>query len=131
MLLARHCGRRAAASCVGDLDLVTAVRAPEAIGHAQDRTNALICDLGDVWLVDLAGLRVLLNAAARARRTGAPLTITNCPPIVPRMLALLKLQPALDIQAQPSVFHSLRFTAAPLRRGSGHHARNTTDALRI
>ena len=86
---------------VGELDLATADRAREAIGDAQDQTTALSCDLGDVWFVDLSGLRVLLDAAARARETGALLTITNCPPLVPRMLALLSLEDALDIQDAP------------------------------
>ena len=77
---------------VGELDLVTADRAREAIGRAQDETTALTCDLGDVWFVDFSGMRVLLDATDRARRTGARLTILNCPPLVPRMLALLGLQ---------------------------------------
>ena len=88
---------------VGELDFVTADLAREAIAHAQDETLGLNCDLGDVWFVDLTGLRVLLDAAARAGRAGARVTITNCPPIVPRMLALLKLQDALDIQTSPTL----------------------------
>ena len=84
---------------VGELDLVTADHAREAIGQAQDQTRALICDLGDVWFVDFSGLRVLLEAAERARETGARLTIASCPPLVPRMLRLLDLQDALEIQA--------------------------------
>ena len=85
---------------VGELDLVTADQAREALRHAQAETRALTCDLGDVWFVDFSGLRVLLEAAARARRTGARLTVANCPPIVPRMLALLRLEDALEIQAR-------------------------------
>ena len=88
---------------VGELNLVTADLAREAIGNAQDETPGLSCDLGDVWFVDLTGLRVLLDAAARAGQAGARLTITNCPPIVPRMLALLDLRDALDIQAAPTL----------------------------
>ena len=97
----------AAESCrlmlVGELDLVTADLAREAIGSAQDETPGLSCDLGDVWFVDLTGLRVLLDAADRAGQAGAGVTITNCPPIVPRMLALLNLRDALDIQATPTL----------------------------
>ena len=84
---------------VGELDVVTADRAREAIRQAQDQTRALICDLGDVWFVDFSGLRVLLEAAERARETGARLTIASCPPLVPRMLRLLDLQDALEIHA--------------------------------
>jgi anti-anti-sigma factor len=103
---------------VGELDLVTADRAREAIRRVQDKTAALICDLGDVWFVDLSGLRVLLEAAARARRTGARLTIANCPPIVPRMLVLLQLVDALDIQAAP------RPVAPPAPRARSGRLRN-------
>ena len=85
----------------GELDLVTADHARAALRHAQDETSALICDLGDVWFIDFAGMRVLLEAAAHARQSGARLTIANCPPLVPRMLRLLKLEDALEIQAAP------------------------------
>jgi ABC-type transporter Mla MlaB component len=73
---------------------------------AQARTRALICDLGDVWFIDLAGLRVLLDASARARLAGARLTVTNCPPIVADMLAALRLEDGLDLQAAPPVLAS-------------------------
>jgi anti-anti-sigma factor len=86
---------------VGELDLVTADHARDAIRRAQDRTTELICDLGDVWFVDFSGLCVLLEAVARARDTGARMTIANCPPLVPRMLRLLELQDALDVEAAP------------------------------
>jgi anti-sigma B factor antagonist len=82
---------------VGELDLVTADRAREAVRHAQDESRVLVCDLGDVWFVDLSGLRVLLDAAARARRSGSRMTVANCPPIVPRMLRLLGLEDALEL----------------------------------
>ncbi len=92
---------------VGALDLVTADRARAEIHHAQHETRALICDLGDVWFIDFSGLRVLLEATARARLTGARLTVAHPPPLVPRMLALLKLQDALEIDEAPRL-------AAPL-----------------
>jgi anti-sigma B factor antagonist len=85
---------------IGELDLVTAERARTAIRSAQDETRVLICDLGDVWFVDLSGLRVLLDATAHARRTGGRLTIASCPAIVPRMLRLLKLEGALEIEVR-------------------------------
>jgi anti-anti-sigma factor len=84
---------------VGELDLVTAEHARTAIRRAQNETGALICDLGDVWFVDLSGLRVLLDAAAYAELTGGRLTLANCPPIVPRMLRLL--DDVQEIRATP------------------------------
>ena len=97
---------------VGELDIATAGRARAAIRHAQARTSALVCDLGDVWFVDFSGLRVLIEATARARQSGARLTIVNCPPIVPRMLALLQLDEPLDVQAAATP------AAPPARHGS-------------
>ena len=49
---------------VGELDLVTADSARQAVRRAQDEAAALTFDLGGVWFVDLSGLRVLLDAAA-------------------------------------------------------------------
>ena len=91
----------------GELDLLTADGAREAVRGAQDEAGAVLCDLADVWFVDLSGLSVLLDAARHARLTGGRLTLTNCPPIVPRMLRLLGLEDALEIQAaQPSAASS-------------------------
>ena len=86
---------------VGELDLATADRAREAIRHAQDQTPVLTCDLGDVWFIDLSGLRVLVDATTHARQTGTHLTVTNSPPIVPRMLTILGLDDALHLQDPP------------------------------
>ena len=92
---------------VGELDLVTFERARVAIRRAQAETSVLTCDLGDVWFVDLSGLRVLIDAAAHAKLVGGTLTLANCPPIVPRMLRLLKLDGTLEIQAGPPVAASV------------------------
>jgi anti-sigma B factor antagonist len=82
----------------GELDLVTADLARDAIRRAQADGRTVICDLSDVRFVDVSGLRVLLDATANARLTGRRLTIANCPPIVPRMLKLLGLGDTLDIR---------------------------------
>lgn len=81
---------------IGELDLMTARRARAAIRRAQNETRALTCDLGDVWFVDVAGLRVLLDATTHANLTGGAVTFAHCPPIVPRMLRLLELDDVLD-----------------------------------
>ena len=82
---------------VGELDLVTADRARESLRSAQAESRELICDLGDIWFVDLSGLRVLIDATTHARTTMSRLIIANCPSIVPRMLHLLDLEDALEI----------------------------------
>jgi anti-anti-sigma regulatory factor len=54
-----------------------------------------------VWFVDLSGLRVLIDASAQATLAGGHLVVTNCPPIVPRMLRVLELRDALDVRPAP------------------------------
>ena len=83
---------------VGELDLVTAEYARDALDRAQAQSRSLVCDLSDVSFVDLSGLRVLLDAAEHATLTGRRLTIAHCPAIVPRMLDLLGIQSMLDIE---------------------------------
>ena len=85
----------------GELDLATADRARAAIALAQDESRVLICDLGDLWFIDLTGLLVLVSAAAHAKRTGRRLIVANSPPIVPRMLRILGLDDALEVPAAP------------------------------
>jgi anti-anti-sigma factor len=85
----------------GELDVVTAASAAARIRRAQDESSILICDVSGLWLVDLTGLRVLLDANARARRSGRRLLVANAPSIVPRMLRLLKLEHALEVPAVP------------------------------
>jgi anti-anti-sigma factor len=85
----------------GELDLVTAAGAAVRIRRAQDESSILICDLGGLWLVDLTGMRVLLDATAHARRSGRRLLVANAPSIVPRMLRLLNLEHALEVPALP------------------------------
>jgi anti-anti-sigma factor len=85
----------------GELNLATADRARVCIRHAQDDAQVLICDLAALWFIDLIGLRVLLDAAALAERTGRRLIIVNAPPILPRLLGVLKLDDALEVADAP------------------------------
>jgi anti-anti-sigma factor len=85
----------------GELDVATADRARAFIRLAQDDSHALICDLGDLWFIDVTGLRLLLDADVYAEHTGRRLIIANAPPILARMLLLLKLNDALEAPAPP------------------------------
>ena len=96
----------------GELDLVTAAGAAVRIRRAQDESSVLICDLSGLWLVDLTGLRVLLDATAHARRSGRRLLVANAPTIVPRMLRVLKLEHALEVPTLPLRTPRLRECAA-------------------
>jgi anti-anti-sigma factor len=82
----------------GELDLVTAARARAVVRRAQDEARVLICDLGDVPFIDL---RVLLDATAHARRTASRLIVANAPPVLPRMLRILRLEHELEVPAAP------------------------------
>ena len=85
----------------GELDLVTAAQAAARVRRAQDESRVLICDLAGLWLVDVTGLRVLLDASAYAMRTGRRLLVANAPAVVPRMLRLLKLEHVLEVPSLP------------------------------
>ena len=88
---------------IGELDLATAARARDALAAAQAASPSVICDLGDVSWIDASGVRVLLDAAAHARCTGGRLTFARCPASLPRLLGLLGLEGALEIEA-PALF---------------------------
>ena len=109
---------------VGELDLVTADRAQAAIRRAQNETRALTCDLGDVWFVDLSGLRVLVDATAHAKLTGGRLTIDHCPPIVPRMLRLLGLEHALELRSTSAAAVGVTPRCDRFRRSPGRAPRS-------
>jgi anti-anti-sigma factor len=92
----------------GELDVTTASRAAVHVRRAQDESRVLICEISGLWFVDVTGLRVLVDAAVYARRTGRRLLVANAPPIVPRMLRLLGLEQAIEVPSLP-----LRTPAAP------------------
>ena len=81
---------------LGDLDLVSAEAARQALQDAQDAADHVVCDLARSAYVDLRGLRVLLDAAARARRDGTRLTVIRRPTGLRRMLDVLDLEALLD-----------------------------------
>lgn len=94
---------------VGDLDLAAAAYARDVIRRAQAETGDVVCDLGYVSFLDLAGLQVLIDAAAHARQRNARLTVANSPPLLPRILRLLELQGLLELEGHSAA-------AAPLPR---------------
>jgi anti-anti-sigma factor len=81
----------------GELDLATVDAARDAIRRASDEADHVICDLGAVWFIDVSGVHVLVDAAIQAREDGTWFAVANCPPIVPRMLGVLRLHDTLEI----------------------------------
>ena len=94
---------------VGDLDLAAAAYARDTIRRAQDEAGDVVCDLGYVSFLDLAGLQVLVEAAAYARQQNTRLTVANSPPLLPRILRLFRAQGLTELEAHLA-------PAAPLTR---------------
>jgi anti-anti-sigma factor len=82
---------------IGDLNLAAATHARDVIRRAQDETGDVLCDLGYVSFLDLAGLQVLLDASAHARQNNRSLTVANSPPLLPEILQLFRLEGCLEI----------------------------------
>lgn len=73
-------GRPAVVHVVGGLDLAAVPEVRRAVATAgQDRPATPAMDLGDVVHLDSSGLRVLLDAAARARRRDGRMVIVAPP----------------------------------------------------
>ena len=83
---------------VGDLDLAAAAYARDAIRRAQEEAGDVLCDLSYVSFLDLAGLQVLLDAAAHARQHDTRLTVANSPPVLPRILSMFRLQDCIELE---------------------------------
>ena len=104
----RHGEEIARLTLMGELDLITASRAAARIRRAQAESRVLICDLSGVWFLDITGLRVLLDAATYADHTGRRLLVANAPPVLRRMLRLLKLEHALEVPTRPLRVRTVR-----------------------
>ena len=102
----------------GELDLTAVDRAATALDRALDEAGRVHCHLGPLRFIDLCGLQALLDATARARREGARLTVTDGPPSLTRIVSVLGLDEALDIDcgATPSGREPLRLVP-PSGRG--------------
>jgi anti-anti-sigma factor len=86
----------------GELDVASAARARAAIARAQADSAAVVCDLRGLSFIDVRGVHVLLDAAADARCNGGRLTVAHPPATLLRLLGLLGLEHALEIESTPS-----------------------------
>jgi anti-sigma B factor antagonist len=75
----------------GELDLATAGVLADRLRRAQGRRETIVLDLDELAFIDAAGLRVVLTAAADARRDGWGFTVTRGSAPVRRLFALLDL----------------------------------------
>ena len=73
----------------GELDLATAPTLELELDRLDWRSGLVLVDLRRLTFIDLAGMRILLAAHARARRHGGELAIVRGPRIVERLVRLL------------------------------------------
>ena len=91
----------------GDLDLSTAKRAEEAI-EAAERSGAatVVVDLRGLSFMDSTGLRVIVSADKRARRSNKRVVIVQGPAPVRRVFEITRLDERLDIVDTPDEIES-------------------------
>lgn len=64
--------------CAGDLDLAAVDTFTASVGDAlRERPTGLVLDLSGVGFCDTVGLRILLSAAAKARRQGCSIGLAG------------------------------------------------------
>lgn len=92
---------------VGELDLATCPSFEQALEKAQGSASIVSIDLQEATFVDCSGLRVIVQAAARAAATGAKLTLVGPAGQVERLLTLTGPFRTIDISqfepATPSI----------------------------
>ena len=86
----------------GDLDLSTAKRAEEAIEQAERSGHpTVVVDLRGLSFMDSTGLRVIVSADKRARRSNKRVVIVQGPAPVRRVFEITRLDERLDIVDAP------------------------------
>ena len=86
----------------GDLDLSTAKRAEEAIEAAErSGSSMVVVDLRGLSFMDSTGLRVIVSADKRARRSNKRVVIVQGPAAVRRVFEITRLDERLDIVDTP------------------------------
>ncbi len=83
----------------GELDMATAPQLAAAIAKDErEDGRAPVLELSRLAFMDVAGMRVLLDAARRARRAGGRLIVFNPQPAIRRLLALTAVDRTLQIR---------------------------------
>lgn len=89
-------------SLEGELDLATATVLEECLSDLEDHgSTSLTVDLGGLAFIDSTGLRVLLQATARANGRGHELILRPAPAIVQRVFEITGAQQALCFDPVP------------------------------
>jgi anti-sigma B factor antagonist len=89
-------------SLVGELDLAGARQMEESLAAAERETPArMIVDLGRLAFIDSTGLRLLLQADARARERGCELVLRPGEPAVQRVFEVTGALAILRFESPP------------------------------
>ena len=87
----------------GELDISTAPLAEEQLRQAEaGHPPRLVLDLSGLTFLDSSGLRLVLEADARARRDGRRLVVVRGPAEVQRVFRVTLLENRLDFVDDPS-----------------------------
>ena len=100
----------------GELDLATAPQLDQTLREAQLDARLVVLDLRELAFMDCAGMRVIVDAAERARRDGRRLIVVRGAPNVDRLFTLTGTAERIDISdhepRQPPTDRGLRWLAA-------------------
>ncbi len=86
----------------GELDLAGAHQLEESLAAAEkEEPTCLVVDLGSLAFIDSTGLRLLLQADARARERGCELVLRPGEPAVQRVFEVTGALALLRFEGQP------------------------------
>jgi anti-sigma B factor antagonist len=86
----------------GDLDIATLVEAEDAVAAAErDAPDVLVVDLSGLEFLDSSGVRLVLQAEARARTAGRRLAVVLGTGRALRLFEVLGLLSRLDVVESP------------------------------
>ncbi len=109
----------------GELDLTVSPQLARTLDQAQSRSDLVVLDLRELTFMDIAGARVIIDAATRARQTGSGLIIARGPiqvdivftlTVNPDEVERFDLDPELCPPALGDGYTSRPRTPRPLRR---------------
>jgi anti-anti-sigma factor len=93
----------ASVSLQGELDLATASALEVRLGELEEHGSThLTVDLGGLAFIDSTGLRVLLQASARAKERGHELTLRPARATVQQVFAITGAQEVLRFDPPPA-----------------------------
>jgi anti-sigma B factor antagonist len=91
-------GDRALVALSGELDISTGMRLETDLERVErDTPEVIVLDLRGLDFMDSTGLRIIINADARARESGRRLVLIRGNDMVQRLLSVTRLDERLEI----------------------------------